>query len=391
MTDEVQAVPGQRAGGDAARPGFHAALSAGLPEAVLVADPAGRITFANAAAVDLFGYPLDDLVGESLLQLVPRQPGRRADVVQWLSRWAAESDLEQARFLDLEARRADGEILLVEVRVRAGAVDGEARYFLSVRDMTVRRREQQALKDSYLRALRTMLLAEDAVISIDAGQTITFFNPSAERLFGYSIDEVLGKPLAMLLPPDVRDAHPRHVEAFQSGSRVARMMGERSLIWGIKKSGARVPLEAAISKVTVGGSQTFTAQLRDVTDRLAAQENLEEGERRIRAVFDNASDALALLDASGVILEINHAGEALAPKGQARVGRRLWETPWFGSVMDAPTSEAIQAALGKAAMGERQVLQLQATPGAGPFRVTFTPIRTDDRKAAYILAEGREG
>ena len=61
---------------DVAADGFHAILVNGLPEAVLVASPDGRITFANAAVEALFGYRCGDLVGESLLKLVPQQPGR---------------------------------------------------------------------------------------------------------------------------------------------------------------------------------------------------------------------------------------------------------------------------------------------------------------------------
>ena len=105
---------------DSALRGFHEAVLNGLPEAVIVAAPDGVITFVNAATEALLGYGLAEVVGRPITVLVPRDPARRADPVQWLARWAAEPDLEQSRFLDLVARRKDGGQRHVEVRVRSG-------------------------------------------------------------------------------------------------------------------------------------------------------------------------------------------------------------------------------------------------------------------------------
>lgn len=377
---------------DVAADGFHASLVNGLPEAVLVASPDGRITFANAAVESLFGYRSGDLVGESLLKLVPQQPGRRADVVTWLSRWAAEPDPEQSRFLDLTARHADGGERVVEVRVRSGLVAGEPRFFLSVRDNTARRQEQIALKEANLRSLRILLAAEDAVISVDADLKIIFFNPAAEAMFGYGVDEVSGQPLSMLLPPEMRAGHPGHVEAFRQSKKASRMMGERSVVWGLRKSGDRFPVEAAISRVTIGQTLTFTAQLRDVTERLRDRERLQESERRIRAVFDHATEAVALLTPEGDILEINRAGGALTTDAAHLVGRKLWEAPWagLGAVADPAATRPLRDALAAAAVGVAAGLDVTLTrDGASmPVTVRLTPILEGER-VVYILAEGR--
>lgn len=377
---------------DVAADGFHASLVNGLPEAVLVASPDGRITFANAAVEALFGYRSADLVGESLLKLVPQQPGRRADVVTWLSRWAAEPDPEQSRFLDLTARHADGSERVVEVRVRSGVVRGEPRYFLSVRDNTARRQEQIALKEANLRSLRILLAAEDAVISVDANLNIIFFNPAAEAMFGYGVDEVTGQPLDRLLPADMRAGHAAHMERFRSSKRASRMMGERSVVWGQRKSGERFPVEAAISRVTIGQTLTFTAQLRDVTRRLHDEERLRESERRIRAVFDNATEAVALLTPEGDILEINRAGGALTTDAGHLVGRKLWDAPWAGLETAGQTSAAgpLRDALSAAAVGVAAGLDVTLSRDGAPVpvRVRLTPI-LEAGKVVYILAEGR--
>ena len=137
---------------DAAIAGFHATVLDGLPEAVIVATPDGGITFINGAAETLLGYGAAEVIGAPITMLVPQQPGRRADVVAWLARWAVEPDATAARYVDLIARRADGHEMPVEVRVRAGLVGDRERFFITVRDNSLRRAEATALKDANLRA-----------------------------------------------------------------------------------------------------------------------------------------------------------------------------------------------------------------------------------------------
>src|SRR5579872_4475004 len=226
---------------DETLPKFHAAVLDGLPEAVIVAAPDGVITFVNAAAEALLGYSAAEVVGAPITVLVPRQPERRVDPVRWLARWAAEPDVEQSRFLDLTARRRDGRELTVEVRVREGRIEDRPRYFITVRDNTARRAEQIALKDANLRAARILMVAEDAIVSMDGDQNIVFFNQSAERMFGYRAEEVLGQPLSMLIPPPRRQAHQGYVETFRASAQASRMMGERAEVEGVRRSGEVFP------------------------------------------------------------------------------------------------------------------------------------------------------
>lgn len=306
--------------GDAGAPGFHRSVLDGLPEAVIVSAPDGVITFVNAGAVALFGYAAAEVIGQSITVLAPRRPERRADPVKWLARWAAEPDFERSRFLDLIARRKDGTPMTIEVRVREGRVGEARRYFITVRDKTALRREQIALKDANLRAARILMVAEDAIVSADADQKIIFFNLAAEQMFGYRAEDVLGQPLGTLLPPEARAAHPAHVDDFRRSKQASRMMSERREVRGVRRSGERFPLDATITKVMAAGALTYTAHLRDVTERNRAHDMLAERERRIRAVFDHAAEAIALLTPDGAVLEINRAASALTAADRPLIG-----------------------------------------------------------------------
>jgi PAS domain S-box-containing protein len=117
-------------------------------------------------------------------------------------------------------------------------------------------------------------IAADAIITVDAAQVIIFFNEGAERIFGWRADEVLGQPLAMLVPHRFRGAHEGHVRGFGHGDNTARRMGERSEIAGLRRNGEEFPAEASISRVTNEGETVFTVVLRDVTDRKRSADRL---------------------------------------------------------------------------------------------------------------------
>ena len=128
-------------------------------------------------------------------------------------------------------------------------------------------------------------LADDAIISIDRNHRIVLFNQGAERIFGYAHDEVIGRPLDILLPPKHLAVHAQHIRAFSESKVTARRMGERSEIRGRRKNGTEFPAEASISKVSMDEGIMFTVILRDVTDRVAAEEQIRNSLREKEALL----------------------------------------------------------------------------------------------------------
>jgi PAS domain S-box-containing protein len=133
---------------------------------------------------------------------------------------------------------------------------------------------------------RLVDLAEDAILSVDEDQRIVLFNRGAERTFGYVADEVIGKQLDLLIPVRFLTVHHQHMRAFAAGTTDARVMGERRPVHGRRKDGTEFPADVTISKFRDGGRLYLNAILRDVTERVRAEEAIrslnQELEERVR-------------------------------------------------------------------------------------------------------------
>jgi PAS domain S-box-containing protein len=378
-----------------ASPALFKALVDGVPEAIIAATPDGTITYFNAASERLLGYAQVEVLGRNIAMLVPQQPDRRADAMKWLERWAHEPDETQSRFLDLIAQTKAGKQMPVDVRVVERNIDGERRYLITVRDNTARRQEQAAFKEAHLKASRILQIAEDGIVSTDATQTITFFNLKAERIFGYRAEEVLGRQLSMLLPERYRYRHREEVARFGAGKIASRQMNERGHVVGLRKDGEEFPLEVAITKVSVGGALTYTAHLRDITQRKRQQEQLRESERRFRAIFDHAFEAMGLLAPDGTVLEINRAGRLMTEGQSQLIGLPLWDLPWAGSDLEPDDSarQRLKGAIAQAARGERVRYTADLRRGESDVRkidISLTPVKDELGHVIYIVPEGRD-
>jgi PAS domain S-box-containing protein len=122
-------------------------------------------------------------------------------------------------------------------------------------------------------------LSEDAILSVDSERRICLFNQGAERIFGYRAQEILGKPLDVLLPRRYVESHRQHVESFAASLNNLRPMNERGALFGLRKDGTEFPAEASISKFEVGGEQVLTARLRDVTDRRRLEGHIRQAQK----------------------------------------------------------------------------------------------------------------
>ncbi len=141
-----------------------------------------------------------------------------------------------------------------------------------------RAQEIQATSENRLEGI--VQSAMDAIISVDADQRIVLFNPAAERMFQCRAEDALGEKLDRFIPERFRTAHREHIRHFGLTNVTTRRMGQLGKISGLRADGEEFPLEASISQVEIGGKKLFSVILRDITQRVRAEE-LAAGQKAI--------------------------------------------------------------------------------------------------------------
>ena len=132
----------------------------------------------------------------------------------------------------------------------------------------------------------------DGVIIADERGKIMSFNPAAEKVFGYSQDEVIGKNVSLLMPSPYRDEHNAYIRNYME-SGVRKIIGIGREVAARKKSGEECPVDLAISEVEVDGQKIFTAIVRDISGRrILEQEILKVSELEQRRIGQDLHDGL---------------------------------------------------------------------------------------------------
>ncbi len=169
-----------------------------------------------------------------------------------------------------------------EARLLRSAAGTPVEVFGSWVDITDRRRAEETLQVSEEQFRTLAVTANDAIISADSRGDITYFNPGAERIFGYAPEEVTGKPLTVLMPERFRDAHRAGLARYLA-TREARVVGKTVELAGRKKDGTEFPLELSLASWRHGPEVAFTAIIRDITERKRGEDTLRRHTAQLEA------------------------------------------------------------------------------------------------------------
>lgn len=174
----------------------------------------------------------------------------------------------------------DLELLTAIAGSTAIAVQNAMLYEQAQREIAERKRVEEALRESE-RQYRTLVNTSiDAIISIDPRMKVTLWNTGAERVLGYTEEEMLGQTLMSIVPERYREAKNRgFAEFIKSGS--GPVIGQVLELEALKKDGTEIPVEISISSREVGGAHVATAIARDITERRRAAEELQRAHQEL--------------------------------------------------------------------------------------------------------------
>jgi PAS domain S-box-containing protein len=270
----------------AERTAYLNALIGNLPLGLVALDTERRITFCNVAFERMFGYTRDEMVGHDLDMLIC--PGDN-EVGRTQVSFRGESPQITTRRCRNGGALLEVEIQIVGLELHGKIVGGFGLY----RDVTEERRAREALELSEARNIAFNQAALDGIMTINARGGITDFNPAMEHLSGRRREDVLGKLfLDVMVTPWQYEEVARDFEVFiEKGA--SKFIGRLIEVPVKLADGKELPVDMIVTPLRVRGVMTFMVQMRDISQRKAAEEEQERGKKAAEAASRAKSDFLA--------------------------------------------------------------------------------------------------
>ncbi len=266
----------------------------------------GTLEFISPSIKQVAGYDPQEVIGRNVLEFYADADIRKNFLAELKTRGKVKN-------FELVFRKKDGSPIFVLANAHIMFDDKGVPYGIEgiLRDYTRRREERRHLERvvSTLEAITTS--ARDAIIMIDNDGITTFWNEAAQKIFGYSPDEILGKDLHRMIAPE------RFLPGYEKGFARFRETGEGPAVGktvelsGKRKNGEEFPLELSLSAVKIDGKWHAVGIIRDISRRKQMERELKESEEKHRILLNALQSLVVAVDHD---LKILHCNKAFAEK-----------------------------------------------------------------------------
>jgi PAS domain S-box-containing protein len=264
-------------------------------------DRNGKIIRANRAELELLGYTKEEYIGRQIAEF-HADPHAIEEILGKLTRG------ETIHSYPARLRCKDGSIRQVLISSNVLWRDGEfvhTRCF--TRDITEQRQAYAALQFSESLKAAIVAASLDAVITMDERGVITDFNPAAERIFGHSRSNAVGRTVAdLIIPERLRAAHREGLTRYLATGE-PRVLGKRVEQVALRGDGGEFPVELSVTRITGVAPPAFAATLRDVTEAKRAYAQ----EARLAAIVSSSDDGIIGKTLEGIITSWNKGAERI--------------------------------------------------------------------------------
>lgn len=243
-------------------------------EGIFQATPDGRYITANPSLARILGYVSPEELIASVTDIACQiyvAPTRRAEFTRLIQEHGAVTGFESRLY------RKDASVIWVSESARAVRDDNGAVLYYegAVEDITARKQAEEELKESEERFRSVAESATDAIMLSDSSGNILSWNHGAQAIFGYAPEDILGRPVTMLMPERDRDACSHGFKRVAAtGER--RLAGKPVELRGLKRDGSEFPLELSLASWNTGEGTFFSAIVREITDRKRAEAELQQ-------------------------------------------------------------------------------------------------------------------
>ncbi len=276
-----------------------------LPDAAILTDHEGRIVQASRQAEVMFGYGSGELLNQPVEMLMPERLRRHhVKQRQGYVRQPTKRLMGQ-RGVELWGRRKDGSEFPVDIAIGPFEAAGNGPLVLAlVRDMTLRREMESQLREQRERLRAIVETSRDAIVAADQQGRVTYWNPTAESMFGYSAEEMHGQPLTRIMPERFKAAHTAGMSRFLMTGE-PRVIGQMVELAGLRKDGTEFPLELSLASWKRDSEAMFAAIIRDITERKRIEETLRKDKDALER------DMKIMMDREGRVVELKQEINAL--------------------------------------------------------------------------------
>ncbi len=296
-------------------------------DCIITIDDEGRILEFNPAAETTFGLRRDYVLGQPLSNLIVSPADREADGRGLLGYLAPKEGTVTGRRIEITALRADGTEFPAELALSVFQGSGPAVFTTFLHDIT----ERKLADETNARLAAIVDWSDDAIIGKDLDGTVTSWNTAAERLFGYSAAEIVGRPISLLIPPDRQDEEPQILARIRRGECVDHYEAAR-----ITKGGRMIDVALTISPIRDGAGRIVGVSkiARDITERKRAE---RERDRRARMARMAADVGQTLTRDDDLPDQLRSCAEALVRHLEAAFAR-IWTLGPGGDVLELQAS-----------------------------------------------------
>ena len=192
-----------------------------------------------------------------------------------------------------------------------------------IRDVTERRRIEDALRVSEERLRSIVQSTKDAIVLVNALMKVAFWNKGAEATFGYSVEEIIGQPVTTIIPEPYHEELERNVQRVRVLERMHSTSKTLELV-GRRKQGDEFPLELSVTSWKGKSDLFFTIIMRDISERRTAEEQLDRLHYHNQVVLNSAGEGIYGVDREGRLTFVNPAAAKMFGwEVESMIGRSL--------------------------------------------------------------------
>ena len=362
----------------------------GSIDSILLADPeTGEIIDANPASEELFLMSREEIIGLHQSQLYPPHLREYAKVA--FMRIVNEADHQVP--VETVVQCSDGREKAVEILAQVVQVAGKPTVYGLFRDVTARKRDEEALRESRELLKKVFISQQDAILVLNADDppTIMDCNPATTKVFGFAREEMLGRTTEFLhvtkealeefqelMLPAISDQGFFYLPEFRMRAKDGTIFDSEHTL---------VPISDEQN-----GRIGWVSVIRDITDRKRSEEAMRESQQRFRAIFDQTYEFIGLMTPEGILMEVNRAALDFAGLEESDVvGRPFWETAWW--THSPELQQRLRDAVTRSASG--QFVRFEAyhqDPNGEVHDLDFSlkPVKDRQGNVILLIPEGRD-